>query len=199
MKKIECNVICQTCGKIFHKKPSHAKRVKRHYCSQKCRRTFRIVKCAYCGKELKRPGIRVKTHNYCNASCQMKYEYSHGRNKKPHENLYKAHKEKCSGKSHYMWKGGKKKWKLKNADFYYQIPWQELRMKIYKRDKWTCQICGVKCGRKHRIQCHHINPYRISHDNSMDNLITLCVSCHRREEIKYYHSLRKTHLELNFA
>ena len=32
----ENNCVCAVCGKAFHKKPSHLKKAKNHYCSQKC-------------------------------------------------------------------------------------------------------------------------------------------------------------------
>ena len=43
---------------------------------------------------------------------------------------------------------------------------------------------------KGQIQCHHIVPYRITQDNSIGNLITLCRSCHIKEEWKYYRQLK---------
>lgn len=67
--------------------------------------------------------------------------------------------------------------------------WAEQRQKAYRRDNYTCQHCGVKCvGRNsltknnaHRlIQCHHVTHWRESHDNSLENLVTLCVSCHAK-------------------
>lgn len=155
--------------------------------------SYRRIKtnCANCGKEIIRQAYRMKNHNYCNASCQMQYEYAHGRPRNPSEAIHKAASE-LRGEKRYNWKGGKKEWKLKIYDFYYNTSWAQLRAKIYERDKWTCQICGVHCDKKqNRIQCHHIVPYRINQDNSEGNLITLCVSCHRREEAKYYWKLRK--------
>ena len=65
--------------------------------------------------------------------------------------------------------------------------WVNIRNTVRKRDNWTCQICGKKKGIT--LHCHHIIPYRASKDNSIDNLITLCSSCHSKEERKYYNSL----------
>jgi len=70
--------------------------------------------------------------------------------------------------------------------------WHELRKLIYRRDKWTCQECGVKCHNttRRRIQCHHVD-YDIT-NNDPKNLITLCAMCHaktnyRREDwIKHF-------------
>jgi len=82
------------------------------------------------------------------------------------------------------WKGGSKNY----PNFYYQTDWEKLRVRIYQRDKWLCQICGVHCVRKSktwkRIQCHHKIPYEISKDNSQSNLTTLCARCHTSEHAK---------------
>jgi len=91
------------------------------------------------------------------------------------------------GKNHPCWKGG-----ISKIDKRMHIPeWKEIRKKVYARDNWTCQICGKKCNEyKGQIQCHHIVPYRITQDNSIGNLITLCRSCHIKEEWKYYRQLK---------
>lgn len=72
----------------------------------------------------------------------------------------------------------------------YTIDWTKtLRQAIRERDRYTCQICGLKQGDKeHHI--HHID-YNKKNSNS-DNLITLCQSCHmktnscREEWIEYF-------------
>jgi len=75
---------------------------------------------------------------------------------------------------------------------YSSIEWQTIRKQVYKRDRYTCQICGIRF-RDHKgngMNAHHIIPYRINKDNSLENLITLCNSCHRKEEVKYYNSIK---------
>jgi len=103
------------------------------------------------------------------------------------------HKKKLSlaqkGSKHYNWKGGV----ISDNQKRLVLPeWKAIRKKVYKRDNWTCQICGIHCGNeeKSKIQCHHIIPYRITQDNSESNLITLCASCHGKEEHKYYKGLK---------
>ena len=81
---------------------------------------------------------------------------------------------------HWNWKGGISESHQRTNS----IEWNEIRKKVYARDNWTCQICGKK--NPHPLQCHHIIPYRISQDDSIENLITLCCSCHIKEEHKYY-------------
>ncbi len=55
-----------------------------------------------------------------------------------------------------------------------------LRNAVLKRDNFTCQAYG--CNAKDSLQCHHIVPYKISGDNNIDNMITLCAYHHRLVE-----------------
>jgi len=64
------------------------------------------------------------------------------------------------------------------------IEWRETRKAVYQRDNWTCQHCCKKCSAKGDIQCHHIIPYRISKNDDISNLVTLCRSCHRKADVK---------------
>ena len=65
----------------------------------------------------------------------------------------------------------------------YGDDWSKIRLLIYERDNYTCQKCGLTMGeskRPHHI--HHKVLFLESFDNSPDNLITLCPSCHRKED-----------------
>lgn len=94
------------------------------------------------------------------------------------------------GEKNHNWKGGITSETIKRID---SIEWDLIRKQVYQRDNWICQICGVHCNNKggNKIQCHHIIPYRISQDDSEGNLITLCFTCHMREEHKYYRNLKR--------
>jgi 5-methylcytosine-specific restriction endonuclease McrA len=51
-----------------------------------------------------------------------------------------------------------------------------LKIQVLDRDGWRCQDCGSA----EMLQVHHINSRsKLGHDAS-ENLITLCVDCHRR-------------------
>ena len=67
----------------------------------------------------------------------------------------------------------------------YGDDWEAIRMLVYLRDKFTCQNCGKTMEENGRaLNIHHKVPFLISFDNSLKNLITLCCSCHTREEVK---------------
>lgn len=62
---------------------------------------------------------------------------------------------------------------------YYPHLKDSLKKQIRERDNYTCQICGQE-----GYPVDHIIPWRISHDNSPNNLRTLCRKCNleRRQQ-----------------
>lgn len=61
---------------------------------------------------------------------------------------------------------------------YYTEDWDTIRKKVYRRDGYKC----VLCGKKGKLHAHHIIPVRISRDNSLSNLVSVCNKCHRKLE-----------------
>ena len=54
--------------------------------------------------------------------------------------------------------------------------YKALKNQVLERDGWRCQDCGSA----QMLEVHHINPRsKLGHDAS-ENLIALCVDCHRR-------------------
>lgn len=78
-----------------------------------------------------------------------------------------------------LWKGGHRK---------YRGPgWQQARKLCLERDGYTCTKCGRTNAEElkfsHRqLSVHHIIPWEESRDSSLDNLTTLCQSCHMETE-----------------
>ena len=63
--------------------------------------------------------------------------------------------------------------------------WDKIRERVRGRDKFTCQVCGaVESGRQHDV--HHKVPFRSfasrEEANRVENLTTLCPSCHHKVE-----------------
>lgn len=86
---------------------------------------------------------------------------------------------RMDGKYHWNWKDGK------SFEPYGKEWFTNLRTIIRKRDRFTCQECG-----KNGFVVHHIDYNK--KNNNLDNLITLCRSCHtktnynRKDWIKHY-------------
>lgn len=55
--------------------------------------------------------------------------------------------------------------------------WKKIRNTHVKRQPFC-----VMCGTTKNLEVHHIIPFRITHDNSYDNLVTLCSSHHKMVE-----------------
>lgn len=74
----------------------------------------------------------------------------------------------------------------------YGPEWSKIRERVRKRDQFTCQVCGAveasstspRASRQHDV--HHKVPFRAfaSRDeaNRLENLTTLCPSCHHKVE-----------------
>jgi len=52
--------------------------------------------------------------------------------------------------------------------------YENLRQVVLRRDGWRCQSCGAMAN----LETHHRQFRSHSGDDSEENLITLCVSCH---------------------
>lgn len=73
----------------------------------------------------------------------------------------------------------------------YGVNWTKQRKKCLERDDYTCRVCSThqsEIGREPAV--HHITP-RSQFDgtpremNSLENLVTLCPSCHGKFEGDY--------------
>ncbi|HIH22634.1 TPA: HNH endonuclease [Candidatus Micrarchaeota archaeon] len=85
-----------------------------------------------------------------------------------------------SGTNHWNWKGGTSKG-YRNG--YYSLGYKNWRRKVFERDSFTCQGCGVK-GNKKYLTVHHIKSFvhykKLRYE--LSNGITLCESCHSKTD-----------------
>jgi endogenous inhibitor of DNA gyrase (YacG/DUF329 family) len=175
--KYHCRFIetsCKNCGKIVNIRHGDYNRTMktRGYvtCSRHCSfvlsgKTVKLT-CSECGKEFYRAisGIDPNNkHYFCSKPCQ------------------KANTDYIlSGEDHYRYIDG-------NTSYKRGDNWLMVRREVRKRDNKTCQICGITEAETHKLHdVHHIIPYRKFTDyreaNNIENLITLCSSCHHRTE-----------------
>lgn len=181
---------CDICGAVEKRLPSDIPDSGRIFCSRECLGEFfsennsgedhhqynRVtVECAYCSSEMERKPavVEKKDHFYCDYDCYGSW---------CSENRVKD--------DHPRWKGG--------GDLYYGPNWQRQRRRRLEKDGHQCQRCGMtndeckdELGRD--LDVHHITPVRDFHNdaeggsdweivNSIDNLVTLCIRCHRKVE-----------------
>lgn len=75
-----------------------------------------------------------------------------------------------TGENNPHWRGGK----IHVAE--YGQDWLVIRKLVNKRDGFKCQSCGSS----EHLGTHHIIPFRECRAHEMNNLITLCASCHNK-------------------
>jgi 5-methylcytosine-specific restriction endonuclease McrA len=170
---------CEECEKEYKVKKSNLE--KSRFCSIKCFNSYQTddkkeYYCVNCGnlilmKEYNRAQSEEVT---CSDDCFKEYL-----------------SELRKGKKNPQWNGGR---------FYYYGPnWREKRTEALKRDSKECQECGMSQDEHYQnynqdLHIHHKVPRREIIDennptvgqfevaNSLDNLVTLCKSCHRKLE-----------------
>jgi len=184
-------VECIICGEAEQRLQSDIAGVQNTFCSQECLHTWRSedftgethplterieVKCEWCDNSMQRiPAVAgSRTYHFCNYDCMGKWRSE-----------YRA------GENAPAWEGG--------GELYRGPNWLKQRDRAVERDGRQCQRCGCtesehfdEYGRE--LGVHHLTPvrefYREAGDeepdftevNALDNLVTLCVKCHRRIE-----------------
>lgn len=99
-----------------------------------------------------------------------------------------------SGSQHPNWTGGPQ---------YYGVSWKPAKKLALIRDGYQCQRCG-KRPKKNQCDVHHILPFQLfgkerhQEANDLDNLVTLCRSCHANVERGNF-SLAKTQRHFLFS
>lgn len=181
---------CDNCGCEYGTRYSSSK-----YCSKKCFYLGNRCKqiCINCGILFYAPD--TKKRKFCSNTCHNKYLH---KNKEYRKNWFiklmigvKNRDTSNIGKNQFgernpLWKGGiTPKYHCARTDKKY-LDW---RKSIFERDNYTCQECGSRSCKNHGVilQAHHKIPfYEIFEDEkllySLDNGITLCLSCHRKTD-----------------
>ena len=87
------------------------------------------------------------------------------------------------GENHPMWKGGRTS-ETRRARA--KMEYKRWRDTVFERDNYTCQECKrrSKKGERIEINAHHILGFaeNIDHRYDLDNGITLCIECHKKQK-----------------
>lgn len=179
-----------------------------NYLNPNC--SYRVMewKCLNCKKTHNDYPYIAKKRKYCNATCQLEYEYkTKKRDKfktgiKAREVIRKYGQPKHKGKP-VAWLSSPNADKIKKKisiaktgsknNMYGKKPWNkktptskwweekefiELRKKCLERDEYKCVNCGEK---DKELYCDHIIPYRQVKNHKLENLQMLCGSCHSKK------------------
>lgn len=200
---------CACCGKEFERHKGNVKNTNKAFCSKECLDKYRETLhedriCKHCGKKFSVISSTIRSSNasgnFCSRKCYNEYQKTLTGEKNNHytrrvvycptcgeqftaipskmaeyKNVFcswvckcKYHKNYVGGEKNVNWKGGTSRYR---GDF------EEVKREHFFGIKW-CAACGTTKG----IHIHHIIPYRLSADNSVDNLIPLCRKHHKQIE-----------------
>jgi len=158
---------CENCGDIFERPSSKVRDGQNSFCSTMCSNEYRTGKnnpngtnsvtitCAACGYEKEKPASvanRGQVKHFCNENCMVKY-------------WREQHVQ--SGEDNPMYGG-------KGSDWRSRSEWLNLRQEKLEQQS-ECEWCGDDSN----IHIHHSIPVFAGGEKySLDNLSTLCESCH---------------------
>jgi len=170
---------CGCCGSSLERPAPRLERAENQFCNPDCRAKWqaeafegedspswnhRTVGCAQCGDDVSRPQsvIEGSDRNFCDDDCRGEWL-----------------SENVRGENHPCWEGGRAP---------YGSGWSKRkRERVRERDGRECQSCGMAESEhrdryNRRLHVHHIQKARQFDDpeqrNAMENLVTLCLSCH---------------------
>lgn len=195
---------CLNCNKTVWRFPSQTSR---KFCSRECgykyqakqialredgiasgTRVFFKRNCPHCGKSFLQTASHKDRPSYCSATCYHASRHRGyatceqcGKNFEKRQTTPTTRNRFCSFECFSIWQRGENAPHWKGGVSYWRSPdWQKIRVQILKRDNYTCQNCGKRGGNE--LHVHHISRWLESHNNSPENLTTLCLKCHRKIE-----------------
>lgn len=174
---------CEQCGEKF-KVNQYQEERGREFCSQECFFKYRSnnikgedhplweegveLECEWCGDIFKVKKSIAENRRFCCERCYMDWLSD------------KYSGERWVGEDNPMYTDSEN-----SHDRYYGRNWSSQRDKAKERDNYECQICNSTQD----LEVHHKKPiinFDRSNDdwyedaNDLDNLITLCRSCHKK-------------------
>lgn len=171
---------CSDCGVVWSvRRDTHPKRCKRCACAmggKAMNGRYRVARipCAACAKPI-RASIGYK---YCSVECR-KSQGKVARQCKKCRVSFEVYKPSLTGKTNasgnFCSRPCYEKWLCNTERVTGRgSQWLKIRTQI-KGAHPFCALCGARDG----LQVHHIAPFRLSFDNSVGNLIPLCVKHHK--------------------
>lgn len=188
--RTESRNLCLNCGKRVkggggkggYKYCSHACKVE-HIKPQprpcvNCGTVFTPIKFHTVSKRF----IAYNAGKTCSAKCQNEWIRNNPERKRKIGEAF-------AGARHPNWQGGKS---AINLHVHRGPGWNRLAEKARNRDGRVCMLCGkTEAENGRRMDVHHIVTYHDINNakkaNRLSNLISLCKSCHKKEDNKIQH------------
>lgn len=177
-------LICDACGKPIVQPASQSKVTRHHFCNPRCKGDWQqahlrgatnpaysgssvSVPCRHCGKPVSRTRSQRQRNGccFCSRTCYGAWRSA----------TFVADRSPS-------WRGGRPNYRGPN--------WHRRSKQARERDGHRCRICSATSA----LHVHHVIPfYRFGYRpgvnknhllaNAMDNLVTLCATCHRLVEV----------------
>ena len=187
--RTESRPLCVHCGSRV--KAGYIKQAKNHFCSTECRSAFYQPKhkpCINCGRVFTAIKFRfgkwasTNSGKTCSAKCHNEWIRNNPERKRKISDAF-------TGAKHPNWQGGKS---AINLRVHRGSGWERLAEKARDRDGRVCMLCGkTEADNGRKMDVHHIVTYHDINNakkaNRLSNLISLCKSCHKKEEHKIQH------------
>ena len=148
---------CESCGATLSGS-------QKAFCSKRCADRWRWsvpskpFACPGCGRTVLVPSNHLARRKHCTRACATATHNSKDR----------------VGARNPNWRGGRA--------LPYGAGWKEIKQRVRQRDR-VCSACGKTPEENGRaLDVHHLKPFRFSGDNSLENLVALCRSCHMRAD-----------------
>jgi hypothetical protein len=196
MSSLEHKLICVTCGNEFLGKKIDSKN-----CSKECRNKAKNMKrkqvndaklterlipkpCKVCGEMFIPNKLKIEIQVYCGKVCQQKDMHILRTQKPGYHDQRAAYKRK-------WWKVNTEEKREKNNFYSYRNRYDGNYIPALERDNYACTVCGET--NRSLLHVHHKdhsgktkNP-----NHSLDNLVTLCNSCHMKHHQSEEYNIHK--------
>lgn len=183
---------CEVCGELFTSRQPHGKSCKKNGCMKKApyigkSSKIYIKNCEVCGELFisRQPNI-LSCSDDCEISRikiryqQYRQKYKNNKNEKNKNTISECERRVINKVEELIEKAtDTRNW---SEIDYFNIGGfnDKLKDMVKDRDDYRCQICGFESF----LEVHHIVPRKFGGSHSLENLITLCTSCHRAVETK---------------
>jgi hypothetical protein len=191
MKKFRIENNCLNCNKKFHTILSRIKIGKGKYCSRECWKIINFPKvfkkCEICNKEFRIKPMRKKIARFCSIKCRYARKEDNPFFNKRHS--FESRKKMSATKKNIPIDKWEKFSKNELGMLRLSQEYSDWRISVYKRDNYTCQICGKVGG---KLNADHIKPFALYPKLRFDinNGRTLCINCHKNTD-SYLNSFGK--------
>jgi endogenous inhibitor of DNA gyrase (YacG/DUF329 family) len=192
-KKVK--LICETCGKTHYKAKNQVDRSEHHFCSHACSLKYQDKKvekvCPACGAKFYVPPSMEHKRIFCSKDCKFEDLKTRETGKRKYitcdncgKNFLRYNYRLTSNQYNfcsYECMGEFKRNDDYDEDYYDSKEWKELRLIALLRDKQKCCECGIE---NVHLVVHHITPRTKGGKDELNNLKTLCNTCHIKTHLK---------------